>query len=76
MGKKMPIDTSLPKNRFWNVHEVAYRLRTTTKEIYNKVRRKTLPGARKLGRSLRFDPVKIEQWARDNEIKTYEELTP
>ena len=76
MGKKMPVDESLPMNRRWNVHEVALYLNTTIEEIYNKVRRKTLPGAIKVGRSLRFDPALIKEWEEANRVKTYEELIP
>lgn len=74
MGKKLPIDQSISKEKRWNVHEVALYLGTTTKEIYNKVHRKALPGVSRVGRSLRFNPQVIKEWEEANRMKTYEEL--
>jgi len=75
--KKQSVDTSkpLPTNRLWNIEEVAYYLNETVAEIYKRVERRTLPGASKLGRTLRFDPAKIEKWKLQQQVATLEELT-
>ena len=73
--KKMTVEKPLPTDRLWNIAEVAYYLRIEVDEIYKRIERKTLPGARKLGRTLRFDPAKIKKWELQNEVATLEELT-
>lgn len=72
--KKMTADPLLPSNRLWNAAECALYLNTTVTEVYNKVARQTLPAVH-VGRSLRFDPIKIKKMKDENEVKTLEELT-
>jgi excisionase family DNA binding protein len=73
--KKQTVDPTLPTNRLWNVGEVALYLCTTPNEIYKKVSQRTLPGAVKMGGSLRFKPDKIKKWVASCELPTIEELT-
>jgi excisionase family DNA binding protein len=55
-------DRSLPL--ILTVQEAASLLRLNRKTIYDLVRRNQLPGARRLGRALRFDRDSLLRWMR------------
>lgn len=57
-----PATTTLPL--ILTVREAATLLRLNRKTIYDLVRRNQLPGARRLGRALRFDRDSLLRWMR------------
>ncbi|MFF0493434.1 helix-turn-helix transcriptional regulator [Nocardia sp. NPDC004068] len=52
----------LPENRLWTVEEVAYFLDLPVKTLYQWKWRGEGPPVRKMGRHLRYDPVKVRAW--------------
>ena len=53
----------------WTVRDAAEFLRTTPAAIYKMVERRQIPHARLGDRKLRFDPVVLHEWVRQNAIR-------
>ena len=62
--------------RLLNVSEAAEYLGITESALYKKVWKRQVPFAIKIGRSLRFDKVRMDEWIEDNFLKVENLASP
>jgi len=62
--------TGVMEKRLMDVKEAATYLGMSESALYKKVWKRQVPFAVKIGRSLRFDKVRMNEWIEDNFLKT------
>ena len=64
------------EKRLLNIREAAEYLGMTENALYKKVWKRQVPFAIKIGRSLRFDKVRMDEWIEENFLKAENPASP
>jgi len=64
------------EKRLLNIREAAEYLGMTENALYKKVWKRQVPFAVKMGRTIRFDKIQMDEWIKDNSLGMQKPANP